>query len=105
MKRIIAMVALASAFIGGPALADLDLAKKSGCLMCHNVETKKMGPAWKDVAAQVSDRDRIIDSIKNGSKGKWVEEGRSARSMPPVSARVSDEDIGKLADFIMSLKE
>ncbi len=28
------------------------LAKKSGCLMCHSVAAKKVGPAFKDVAAK-----------------------------------------------------
>lgn len=28
------------------------LAKKSGCLMCHSVAVKKVGPAFKDVAAK-----------------------------------------------------
>ncbi len=104
MKRIIATAVLASAFAAGPAMADLELAKKSGCLACHSVETKVVGPAWKDVAAAVTDRNRIINSIKKGSKGSWTAVTGGV-PMPPYSPRVSDENIEKLADFIMSLNK
>jgi cytochrome c len=52
MKRTaaIAMAALALA-AAGTVQASEELAKKSGCLTCHNVTgAKKMGPALKDVA-------------------------------------------------------
>ncbi len=103
MKRIVAVAALASAFVAAPAVADIELAKKSGCLACHSIDKKVVGPAWKDVAAQVSDRDRLISSIKKGSKGRWTSVTGGV-PMPPYSPRVSDENIEKLADFIMSLK-
>ncbi len=43
------------AALATPALADegaLGLAKKSGCLACHSVEKKVVGPAWQDVSAR-----------------------------------------------------
>ncbi len=103
MKRIIATAVLASAFVAAPAMADLELAKKSGCLACHSVDAKIVGPGWKEVAAKVSDRARIVDSIKKGSKGNWTAVTGGV-PMPPYSPRVSDENIEKLTDFIMSLK-
>ena len=103
MKRIITAAALASVFVAAPAMADLDLAKKSGCLACHGIDNKVVGPAWKDIAASVSDRARIINSIKKGSKGNWTSVTGGV-PMPPYSPRVSDENIEKLADFIISLK-
>ncbi len=103
MKPVIAVAMLASAFVAAPAMADLELAKKSGCLACHSVDHKVVGPAWKDIAASVTDRDRLIKSIKKGSKGNWTSVTGGV-PMPPYSPRVSDENIEKLADFIMSLK-
>ncbi|QJR15608.1 c-type cytochrome [Usitatibacter palustris] len=29
-----------------------ELAKKSGCMTCHDVAAKKVGPAFKDIAAK-----------------------------------------------------
>ncbi len=103
MKRVLTVVALVSAFVAAPAVADLGLAKKSGCLACHSIDNKVVGPAWKDIAAKVDDRARIIRSIKKGSKGNWTSVTGGV-PMPPYSPRVSDENIEKLTDFIMSLK-
>jgi len=47
MFAVMAVVGLSTA---GVAQANEELAKKSGCLSCHAVDTKKMGPAFKDVA-------------------------------------------------------
>ncbi len=83
--------------------AGLELAKNSGCLVCHSLDSKVIGPAWKDVADQVHDRARIIKSIKEGSKGRWVEVVGENVRMPPYSPRVTDANVEILADFIMAL--
>jgi cytochrome c len=106
MKRIVAVVALASSFVAAPAMANLDLAKASGCLACHSVDAKVVGPAWKDVAAkykgQGDAKAMLVESIKKGSKGKWTAVTGGV-PMPPYSPRVSDENINKLAEFILGL--
>lgn len=88
------------------ASADLALAKKSGCLACHSIEKKIVGPAWKDVAARYkgdkSARAALIAKVKHGGKGKWTDVVGSA-VMPPYSPRVKDADIEKLVDFVLSL--
>ena len=102
MKRIISAAVMASALIAAPAMADLDLAKKSGCLACHSVDKKVVGPAWKDVATSGADRARIINTIKKGGKGNWTAVTGGV-PMPPYSPRVSDANIEILADFILGL--
>ena len=98
--------AIAILAISGQANADLALAKKSGCLACHSVEKKIVGPAWKDVAAkykgQADAKATLIDKVKKGGKGNWTEITKGA-PMPPYSPRVSDADIAKLIDFVMGL--
>ncbi len=86
------------------AFADLDLAKKSGCLACHSIEKKVVGPAWKDVAAKYSadDRDALIAKVKKGGKGAW-NDVTGGVPMPPYSPRVSDANIDTLVDFILAL--
>lgn len=105
--RLFAISAAAAALlISGQASADLALAKKSGCLACHSVEKKVVGPAWKDVAAKYKGdagaKDRLIAKVKKGGKGNWTEVTGGA-PMPPYSPRVKDEDIAKLIDFVLSL--
>lgn len=81
----------------------LELAKSSGCLSCHSVEKKIVGPAWRDVAAkyrgQSDAKTNIIASITKGSTGKW-----GTFAMPANSPRVSDENIATLAGFVLSLE-
>ncbi len=104
MKRtMIAAAIAATALVSAPAMADLDLAKKSGCLACHSVDAKVVGPSWKDIAAKGESREVIIESIAKGSKGKWTAQTGGV-PMPPYSPRVSDENIAILADFIIGLK-
>lgn len=84
----------------------LELAKNSGCLACHAIERKVIGPAWKDVAARYKDdqamRIVLINKIKAGGKGNWLEVTNGA-TMPPYFPRVKDEDIEELVSFILSL--
>lgn len=88
--------------VAGTASADLDLAKKSGCLACHSVEKKVVGPSWKDVAAKGGDRAALIEKVKKGGKGNWTEVTGGV-PMPPYSPRVADADIETLVDFILAL--
>ncbi|HHI94536.1 MAG TPA: c-type cytochrome [Gammaproteobacteria bacterium] len=105
-KWLIVPAAAAALLISGQASADLALAKKSGCLACHSVDKKIVGPAWKDVAAKYKGdagaKDRMIAKVKKGGKGNWTKVTGGA-PMPPYSPRVSDENIGKLVDFILAL--
>ena len=84
----------------------LELAKKSGCLACHSVEKKVVGPAWKDVAAKYkgdgSAKAALVEKVKKGGKGNWTAVTGGV-PMPPYSPRVADADIEKLVDFVLSL--
>ena len=50
MKSILVAVAVAGALAGGVVLAQDPLKPK--CLGCHDMDKKKVGPAFKDVAAK-----------------------------------------------------
>jgi cytochrome c len=52
MKVIELTIALLLVLAAGNANAQEALAKSSGCLNCHAVDSKKMGPSFKDVAAK-----------------------------------------------------
>lgn len=124
MKRSIITLGLAVAAAAalGTAQAEegLDLAKKSGCLACHSVDKKVVGPAWKDVAEKYKGQTEItatltdgtvekgspkavlVKKVQKGGKGNWTEVSGGV-PMPPYSPRVSDADIDKLVDFVLSL--
>jgi len=67
------------------------LAQKSGCMTCHAVDTKKMGPSFKDIGAKFkgkSDAD-IVAAVK--------------ASKPHASSKASDDDLKALGKWILSL--
>lgn len=106
MKSVLIALSLLTALASGSAMANLDLARKSGCLACHSVEKKVVGPAWKDVAAKYKGdagaRAALVAKVKKGGKGNWTAVTGGV-PMPPYSPRVSDENIEKLVDFVLGL--
>ena len=101
-KVLIGVVAASALLLAGVAQADADLAKNSGCLNCHNVDTKLVGPSLKEIAAKYAGQDgasaMLAGKIKGGSNGVW-----GPIPMPP-NANVSDDNAKVLADFILTLK-
>lgn len=55
--------------------ASEDLARAKGCLACHAVQTKVVGPAYKDVAAryagQADAEDKLVQKVLKGGQGNW----------------------------------
>jgi cytochrome c len=91
-----------AAAFAGAALANEKLAQSSGCMTCHFVDKKIIGPSFKEVAAKYrSDKNAEADlfkKVKGGGKGVWGE-----TPMPP-NAHVRDEDIKTLVHWIVTLK-
>lgn len=93
---------LAAGLLPLQSQANEALAGKNGCLGCHAVATKLVGPAYKDVAAkyagQADAQAMLMQSIRNGSVGKWGE-------LPmPAHPKLSDADLKKLASWVLSAK-
>lgn len=84
------------------------LAHMNGCIECHTVSATTVGPSWQAIADRYKDAPReetrilLIDSVKNGSKGKWLT-WKGGDGMPPLGRRVSQDHIERLVDFILSL--
>lgn len=83
------------------------VARKYGCLGCHAIGKKIIGPSWQDVAHRYANdpnaTKRLFNSISNGSQGKWPKQVGNL-AMPPHSY-MKNEDITQLAIFIMSLNK
>ena len=87
---------------GVDAKAAEALAQKSGCIACHNVDKKVIGPAYKDVALKYkADKDadkKLAAKVKAGGSGVW-----GPVPMPP-NTQVTDAEIKTLVAWILSLK-
>ncbi len=85
-----------------PAAEDASaLAQSKGCLGCHQVAAKVLGPAYKDVAAKYRGDagavERLVAKVKSGGTGVWGQ-----IPMPPNN--VSDEEATRLVKWILSLQ-
>jgi cytochrome c len=98
----VAMAALAANAQATDAKAAEALAQQSGCLACHTVDKKLVGPSYK----QIADRYRndkgaeanLFKKVKEGGKGTWGD-----IPMTP-NAHVKDQDIKTLVQWILSIK-
>jgi len=71
---LIAAAAVASVAFAGTAQAagGADLAKEKGCMGCHDIDKKKMGPSFKDVSAKYkgkADAEAMLTAKVSGAKG------------------------------------
>lgn len=101
MKRaLFALVAAAS--MAAPAFADQALATAKNCMACHAVDSKLVGPSYKDVAKKYATQKdaaaMLADKIIKGGSGVW-----GAIPMP-ANAQVNDAEAKKLAAWVLSLK-
>ena len=95
-KRILsaAVAGMAVLAFASMAYADgKDEAQEHGCLKCHDVDKKKVGPSYKDISAKL--------------KGKKVEEGMAAMKAKPVHKSVlgktTDSSLKEILEWVMSL--
>jgi cytochrome c len=105
MKTPLSLAAIALVLAAAPAAQAADetaLAQKSGCLACHAVDKKVVGPSYKEVAAKYrgdkTAEAKLEKKVKEGGVGAWGQ-----IPMPPNS-QVNDADIKKLVAWVLSLK-
>jgi cytochrome c len=72
MKSILLVAVVAAGLAAsGAANASEALAKSSGCMTCHDLATKKMGPSFKDIAAKYKGKaDAEATLVANLKAGK-----------------------------------
>lgn len=100
------LILSAGLLVSANAMADADgaaLAKKSGCMTCHTIERKSVGPAFKDVAKKYKEDNeaaaKLALKVRSGGAGSF---GSTPMLATPKSS-VSDEDIKTLVAWILSL--
>lgn len=102
----------AGLFTSGTSLADEALAKAKGCLACHTVDKKLIGPTYKEIAQKYAGQKdaeaRMIAAITKGTPvpvgAGWQKEGKATLPFMPPNAAVKPDEAAKLAKWILSLK-
>jgi cytochrome c len=94
MKAIV-LTAVAAAVLTTTGLANAageEDAKKAGCLGCHALDKKKVGPAFKDVAAMF--KGKSADDVVAGMKSKG----------PHKNVKASDAELKEIAAWVLTVK-
>ena len=84
----------------GPATADEATAKSNGCMACHAMDKKVVGPSFKSIAskykADANAADKLAKEVRTGSKGVWG-------PVPmPAQAKINDADLKKVLAWILA---
>ena len=84
------------------AQAGADLSQKNGCMACHGVDKKILGPGFKDIAKKYKGNATAVATltkkVKEGGSGTW-----GAIPMPPNGPKVNDADIKTMVEYILAL--
>ena len=109
MKTVLAAIAGTALLASGAVHAALDnaaaeaLMKKDGCVACHAIDKKVVGPAYQEVAAKYKgDKDavaKLTKKVKEGGSGVW-----GAIPMPP-NAAAPEAEVKELVTWILTLKK
>ena len=92
MKTALLVMAAAGLIAAGAAHAQsgADVVKAKGCLNCHDMEAKKVGPSFKDIAAKKGNKDALVAKLKEG-KGH-------------MKVTASDAELGAAVQYILAAK-
>ena len=93
MSNLRFVVAVAGAIAAGAALAQsgAEVVKTKGCLTCHAVDQKKVGPSFKEVAAK-----------SQGKSAALVAKLKEGNGHPKIPA--SDAELKAAVDYVLSQK-
>lgn len=101
MKTLLITLATAM-LVTGNAAASEKLAQSSGCMTCHAIDRKAIGPSYKDVAAKYGGdkaaEANLVKKVRSGGSGVW-----GANPMPP-NAHVKEDDVKTIVHWILTLK-
>lgn len=79
-----------------------ELIEGQDCKTCHQIETKLVGPAYKDVAKKYDSTAAVIDTLSGkiikGGSGNW---GEIPMAPHPT---ISKDDAKEMVKYILSLK-
>ena len=108
MKALLLAIAAAGSMLVAAQANAVDakaaeaLAQKSGCLACHSIDKKVLGPAYKEVAAKYKGdktaEAKLVAKVKAGGSGVW-----GPMPMPANSPQVKDADITTVVQWVLAM--
>jgi len=96
MKSSMLVLGIVGALAAGVGIAQSgpEVLKAKGCLNCHETDKKKVGPAYKDVAAKYKD--------DKGAEARLVAKIKEGTNHPKIGA--SDAELKAAVDYVLQMK-
>ncbi|MDP2004299.1 MAG: c-type cytochrome [Rubrivivax sp.] len=95
-------LALAGLLAASNAFASLQLHYKSGCVACHMVDKKLVGPSYKDIAAKYKGRADAVpylsSRVRKGGPGNWG----TVPMAPNDVKKLNDAELKTLMTWILA---
>ena len=62
-----------NAALAAPGASSPGLYAEKGCVACHDLNARKLGPSFKAIAKRytVKDKAKLVDRVLNGGAGSW----------------------------------
>lgn len=89
-RRVALPAALVLSLAGGAARASEELAVKYACVACHEIDFRKVGPSFEDVARKYRGADEqavdtLVNHVREGSTGIWGKDIMPAQPLVPAA--------------------
>ena len=94
MKVTLLVVAVAGALAGAAGVQAQDVLKDKGCVKCHDVDKKKVGPSLKDIAAK--------NKGNKDAQATLVNKLKEGKGHPKVAA--SDDELKAAVKAVLDTK-
>lgn len=86
------------------AIASEEMMSSGGCISCHRVDQKLIGPGFKEVAARYRKDPqaaaRLFAKVREGGEGEWGD----MPMQPNSEEKISDADLRTLIDWLLKLQ-
>ncbi len=91
------------------AVAKVDgktLFMQNGCVACHNVDKKTVGPAVKEIGAAYADKKADLVKFLKGEGKAIVDPAQFAVMQPNLAStkKMNDAELNALADYFLTVK-
>ena len=99
------LVAVLAIGVSAPSSASEAIVKKARCVACHAVDAKRVGPAYKEVAAKYAgQKDAVAQLAERIQKGSVPGKGNWGAIPMPANPQVNADEAKQLATWVLSVK-
>lgn len=103
LAALLCWASLGCASLASAQTTGIDVAQSNNCLACHQVDRKRVGPAFNLIAQRFANQDGAVEylaqTIRQGGRGRWGAVPMPAQpQVSPANAKIIGAWILSLAD-------